>query len=185
MTAMRARMAQSSRLHWGRMIGATTSRGWVVATSAMEGASRIDADALLRHPAGHDAVLRDPEPANRVHRDVGAQPGLLHRLADEVRPEQRAEEHERVHAGVEHVLPALTGALDQDVFRPNGERDLRARRETVRLAGQVDLTDADGGSTDDRAGDEVHHADEVRDEWRRRLSIDRERRSDLLDRAAV
>src|SRR6267143_2842132 len=99
MTPIRARLPHSSRLSWGRTSGAAaTSPARAVAASAMSGALGVDPDAVLGQAEREGGVLRDAQPADHVHREVGAEPGVAQRPADELRAEERAEEDHGVHA---------------------------------------------------------------------------------------
>src|SRR5512132_3136966 len=98
MTPIRARLPHSSRLTCGRTSGAaTTSSARAVAASAMGGAPGVDPDAVLGQADREGVVLRDPQAADHVYREVGAEPGVAHRIVDELRAEERAEEDHRVH----------------------------------------------------------------------------------------
>src|SRR5215510_5280616 len=104
MTPMRARRPHSSRLSWGRTMGAvTTSAASAVTPSAMGGAPRVDADAVRGQADGEGVALRDSEPADHVDRKVGAEPGLAQRIADELRAEERAEKDQGGHPHLQRV----------------------------------------------------------------------------------
>src|SRR6266849_6342001 len=162
MTPIRARLPHSSRLSWGRTSGtATASSARAVAAAAMGGAPGIDPDAVLGQADGEGMVLRDPPPADHVHREVGAEPGVAQRVADELRAEERAEEDYGVHPRRERVRLALVAILHHDVLRADGERHRGARREALRLAPELDSPESHHALAHHGPGDEVHHADEV------------------------
>src|SRR6266487_6266042 len=139
MTPIRARLPRSSRLSWGRTSGtAATSSARAVAASAMGGALGVDPDAVLGQAERDDLVLGDPEPADHVHRQIGAEPGVAQRTVDELRAEERAEEDHRAHPRLEGVRLARADVLHHDVLRTDGERHRGARREAVRLAAELD-----------------------------------------------
>src|SRR5712691_2368277 len=121
MTPIRARLPHSSRLSWGRTSGAaTTSPARAGTASAMGGAPGVDPDAVLGQAEREGVVLRDPQAADQVHREIGAEPGVAQRIADELRAEERAEEDHRLHPRRERVWLALADVLHHDVLRADG-----------------------------------------------------------------
>src|SRR6266851_8259812 len=186
MTPMRARLPHSSRLSWGRTSGAAaTSPARAVAASAMGGALGVDPDAVLRQAEGDDVVLGDPEPADHVHREIGAEPGVTQRAVEKLRAEERAEEDHRAHPRLEGVRLAGADVLHHDVLRADGERHRSAWREAVRFAAELDLPESHHAVAHHGAGDEVHHADEVGDERGGGGAVDVEGHADLLYHALV
>src|SRR2546422_4685986 len=93
---MKTRMSRSSRLASGRT-PAPTSTERAPAASAMERAPRIDPDPLSRQAQRQRALLRDPQAADEIDRQVSAKKHALHGVADEVGAEEGAEERERFH----------------------------------------------------------------------------------------
>src|SRR5712691_10050102 len=156
MMPIRARLPHSSRLSWGRTSGAAaTARA--VAASAMGGAPGIDPDAVFGQADREGVVLRDPQSADHVHREVGAEPGVAQRVADELRAEERAEEDYRVHPRREGVRLALVAILHHDVLRADGERHRGARREALRLTAELDSPESHHALAHHGPGHEVHH----------------------------
>src|SRR2546421_12746735 len=116
MTPMKARMSRSSRLDSGRTAVATSAPR-ATAASAMDRVPGIDPDPLRRQEGRQLTLLRDRQPANEVHREIGAKERSVHGVGHDVGTEERAQEREGVHPDPHDVGLAAWGGLDQDVFR--------------------------------------------------------------------
>src|SRR5882724_7059075 len=148
MTPMKTRMSRSSGLASGRTTAAT-SADRVTAASVMDRAPGVDPDPLPRQEQRQRALLRDPQAADEIDRQVGAEEHAVHGFADEVGAEERAEERDRLHARAQRVRLAPGGVLDQDVLRADRQRHLGAGGEAVRLAGELDPAEPHRAVPDD------------------------------------